>query len=106
MPCCTYIHPTDANKPLHNEELTELLGKLRRFTCREWIIQEMSFEKKLWFRKPQTIYRYQLLYPIFGIEYQVINFYRDDEQADVRCGMTVPAELIAAYIYGVLAQKE
>lgn len=102
MPCCTYLNADECTAPVSDPELNSLLAELRKVTGRDWRLEErVRSMGRLWWRRCVKSY---LLYAGMpdGVEFQVINFYT----ADGSLTPFVPAQVIAAYIYGYMGGME
>ena len=99
MPITTYI--TDAKqKQTHDAEINSVLHLLPK----EYLIEESRpYIKTRWFGKDTVKYYYSVYYHIGGIEYQIVSFYVKDSTTTI--STMVSADLVMAYIYGLLAGK-
>lgn len=102
MCCCVYLSDS-VQQPLSNKHVTEWLEKAIAVTGKKWLVRERKITVRRWFRREDVIYRYELFCPISFPEYQAINFYRDN--TDWSINHVVTAELIVAYLIGVVAGK-
>lgn len=97
----TYLQHNQHTEPTSCAKLNELISEVRKVTGKDWRVAELSFERAFWFRKSQIVFRYELLLHICSGEFQCINFHRDG--TDWSINTTVPAELVIAFLYGILA---
>lgn len=103
MPICTYLSPDQHTEPTQHEELNKILKEVRQHSGKDWRVAEHTFERSHWFRKSEVVYRYELMLHICSGEFQCINFHRDDSNWSINT--TVPAELVIAFLYGILAGR-
>ena len=99
MAAVTYISNPE-QKILHNEELNDLLGEISS----RWLIEEKRRIVKYWCKADEVFYDYTLYRHLDGTEYQVISFYREDPWNPRKYRNS--AELIVAYLYGILSKDE
>lgn len=101
MPMCTFINDCDKNIPTTNREINELLQLVRKNTEEDWQILELIFTNKKFLRKEKVEKLYNILVNVGGFaDYQSINFYRENTGTSIND--YVPAELVVAYMYGLL----
>lgn len=98
---CTYLSGQKHTEPTRCSQLNDLLAEVRKITGKDWRAAECEFSRSHWFRKDEIILRYELLLHICAGEFQCINFHRDG--TDWSINTTVPAELVVAFLYGILA---
>jgi hypothetical protein len=103
MPICTYLNPSEMDQPIRNKDVADALHDLRHASGENWVVIERTYEQVRFFRKPLTIARYELLIQVFRSEFQVINFYREEDGWDIAASTGVPAELVIAYMLGYTA---
>jgi hypothetical protein len=99
----TYINESEKNQPTGIKALDEELTAVRKRTGDDWQVVTVTRSVGFWRRKQVTLYGLLFDYAGTGIEYQIINFYRDG--TDWSINTYVPAELIVAYLMGVQAHK-
>jgi hypothetical protein len=96
MPMCVDLRKEEWDIPTSNKELNELLKEVRIKTGENFQLVEAP--RHSFWKKERT---YNLLLEVGGYPpFQSINFYR--ENSDTSINDWVPADLIAAYLYGVL----
>lgn len=104
MPMCTYLSDGQHTKPTSNKKINELLAEVRQKTGEDWRVGEHVHEIPRWFRKSRTYRWFELLKcvdpPPYRTEFQIINFYR--EHSGTTINDAVSADLIVAYLYGML----
>lgn len=98
---CTYLSGDRHAEPTKCQQLNELLADVRKTTGKDWRVAEHEFERTYWFRKSEVVFRYELLVHICAGEFQCINFHRDGTTWSINT--TVPAELVIAFLFGILA---
>lgn len=98
MPCYTYIPESETDKPIQNKVVAEWLESARKATGIRMVIRELRFDYRIWFRT-KTHWRYEVLWPSGGCEYQIVNFYREDTETSINLLGT--AELTVAYLIGI-----
>lgn len=99
MPMFTYRSREQGE--LHNAELIDVLSELNRLEKERWVVDEIEFEVRNWWKRKKC-HRYQLLKHVGGSEFQVINFWMPTEST---INSFVPAEVVIAYIYGALGER-
>lgn len=101
MTTCLSDH--EQNQPLKNQVIADLLKEVREKTRENWQVIEIEhISKPGWFKEAVRTYNYELYLEIGGcLPFCVINFYRSDTSWTInpRNG----AELIVAYLYGILS---
>ena len=102
MCICTYISDGEYTHPTNNEYLNELLQEVRQVTGDDWRLKERtSCYKPGWFRKLKCVKLYSLYNHLHSIEFQVINFYCDENDSSIHTMCS--ADVMAAYLLGILA---
>lgn len=102
MPICTYLNESDKDTPIVNKAVIEWLTNARKATNTHIVVHERPYEVRRWFKK-LTKYSYELFWPINGIEYQCVNFYRDGTDWTINTHVT--AELAVAYLMGLCSNR-
>ena len=97
MPLCTYLNENEIdNTSIKDEDVLKSLQELRKVTKEKWVIRESDFSVTRWFRKKVCI-RYELLWPVKSIEYQIILCHN---------GYYMTKDEVLAYIEGYLGCYE
>ena len=86
---------------LQDLSLASVMHLARRETDVHWEILERSYRQGFWPFK-HTVYRYQILFPTGGFEYQVINLGIDGDEAGIR--YWISAREASAYLWGAIGQ--
>lgn len=102
MPICTYLSATQYRNDISDSHLQELLNDVRDATKNDWRIGVVVDSTTGFFRKKHVRY-YSLYNHVNGGEFQIINFYIPDCES---CSTVVSAEVIAAYLLGVMSSHE
>lgn len=106
MPAVTYLGECQHLTPVSDKVLNSLIGEVRRETGEDWRISEqVCLVRRGWFRRSNEVRLYTLYYGMDGndsIEFQVINFYRPDNEGSM--SFANDAGLVAAYLCGILSQ--
>ena len=99
MAICTYRSDWDPEPVISDKEVAEWLARARRVCGKRVIIEETVIESRSWFRT-RVRRLYQVLWPVFGCEYQILNFYPGQGSVS-SINTMVPAETVCAWLMGV-----
>jgi len=98
----TYLRENDFIEPTGNKALDDGLLDLRTATGDDWRISAHPVVLGPWWRRKKATW-YSLYCGVGTPEFQTINFYRDG--SDWSINLTVPAELIVAYMFGTHVRR-
>jgi hypothetical protein len=101
MCICVWLGEAKYTEPTSNKDLNELLQEVREATGDDWRLQEKIRKiRRHWFKGERTVSVYSLYNHLHSIEFQVINFYceEDDYSIHTMCS----ADVMAAYLTGIL----
>ena len=106
MPITTFLHNSELNVPTTNKDLNEILTEVRIVTGQNWqVIERLVHKARPWwaFWRANKIHKSYSVYVFVGGvgPWQEINFYRDDASSSINIDVT--AELVIAYLYGMLS---
>lgn len=94
-----------AMRPTADPEIDDVLDKVRAATGKDWRAESHLIRRKGWFRKERYLHSLYLGLgdTILGGEFQIINFYMGTEWS---LNTEVPAEVIVAFLLGILAGRD
>ena len=101
MPICTFMSRHEERQSSSNTEIAALVKEVTEASGRLWIVTDHLIDVTPWWsRKKRTKTLHTLYVQLVGAEYQMINFY--SETAESSINTIVSADLIVAYLYGML----
>ena len=101
MTCTTFLHESELNQRLPDQEAQYILEEARKHSEKDWQVVPFPVTRRKWFRK-----RTEILYGVYvyvgGMgPWQQINFYQEGVRSSIN--LYVPLEVVAAYLLGMLA---
>lgn len=103
MTCTTFLSSWELNRPSSNGVINTLLAEVRQKTGKDWQVTEREAKvARPWWRrfgKVKTVKLFTLYRGIGGVEYQIVNFYRNH---DWSINHENDAELVVSYLHGIL----
>lgn len=109
MVTTTCLYDYEQNRPIKNKEVAIVLAAVRKFTGENWqVVETEHLSGPTWFKEVKRRFSYEVYIEVGGmLPFQRINFYLDDsvylDDSDSSLNFNVSAELVVAYLYGVLS---